>query len=467
MAKAELTSGAAAFLAGIFVASFLSGPFLAGFLILCGLAALAAGAETRPALLSMGAAFLGALYLIFFMNLQSAGRGLAYGEPAELRGVVREVRMSGDTDVIEVSLLPPQGGRLRVISGRDSGLNYGDELYLAGIPEPPSSRLADPVMFFPRFKVTAKDRGNPVQARLLAIRAGFLDRLHLALRPDSAALAGGLTLGAKDGFSAELKEKMRASGTTHLVALSGYNVSILALAVSSALGAWFRRRTTFLLTVLAICLFVVMTGAEASLVRAALMGILALLASQIGRQYDISHAIVCAALLMALWDPRLLYGDLGFQLSFLALLGVAYLSPVLAGLFPGSGRGSWLNWRENLLLTVSAQLAVLPLLLLNFREFSLAAVGANALILGLVPLTMLLVFLTGLAGIVHAYFGTAIGWLAELPLSFELATINVFSALRLPVVLPAGWNWIFPAIYYALLAAGVAWLGKRTRSRHA
>jgi len=215
---------------------------------LAALAALAAGAETRPALLSMGAAFLGALYLIFFMNLQSAGRGLAYGEPAELRGVVREVRMSGDTDVIEVSLLPPQGGRLRVISGRDSGLDYGDELYLAGIPEPPSSRLADPVMFFPRFEVTARDRGNPIQASLLAIRAGFLDRLHLALRPDSAALAGGLTLGAKDGFSTELKEKMRASGTTHLVALSGYNVSILALAVSSALGAWFRRRTTFLLT---------------------------------------------------------------------------------------------------------------------------------------------------------------------------------------------------------------------------
>ena len=104
---------------------------------------------------------------------------------------------------------------------------------------------------------------------------------------------------------------------------------------------------------------------------------------------------------------------------------------------------------------------------MNFREFSLAAVGANALILGLVPLTMLLVFLTGLAGIVHAYFGTAIGWLAELPLSFELATINVFSALRLPVVLPAGWNWIFPAIYYALLAAGVVRLGKRTRSQHA
>ena len=108
---------------------------------------------------------------------------------------------------------------------------------------------------------------------------------------------------------------MSQSGTTHLVALSGYNITVIAIAVSTLLSYFLRRRIVFWLSILTIIAFVLMTGAEASVVRAAIMGGIILLAKQIGRIHSMRNAIVFAALLMVLFNPKILRFDIGFQLS--------------------------------------------------------------------------------------------------------------------------------------------------------
>jgi len=112
-----------------------------------------------------------------------------------------------------------------------------------------------------------------------------------------------------------------------------------------------------------------MAGAEASVVRAAIMGFLVLLAKEAGRMYSFRNAVTFAAAGMAVFDPTILVFDIGFQLSFVSLLGITHLEPALKRFF--GERGSFLGWRENALTTLSAQLAVAPILIQNFGSVRL------------------------------------------------------------------------------------------------
>ena len=112
--------------------------------------------------------------------------------------------------------------------------------------------------------------------------------------------------------------------------------------------------------------------------------------------------------------------DLGFQLSFAALLGIVYLRPAIGNLLRAGARsgdfaanGGLLNWRENALTTVSAQLAVLPILMVNFGTFSPLSFPANVLILGIMPVTMALGFAAAAAGFVSYHLALFFGWIVH------------------------------------------------------
>ena len=144
------------------------------------------------------------------------------------------------------------------------------------------------------------------------------------------------------------------------------------------------------------------------------MGFLALLASQVGRLYSVRNAIVLAAFFMVLVNPRILYFDIGFQLSFLALVGIVYLGPAIQKFFRMKKEEGFLGWRKNFLTTTSAQLGVAPLLIINFNQFSLFALLANILILEVIPPTMFLGFLLGAIGFFSMALATILGWFTNL-----------------------------------------------------
>ncbi|MDD5547388.1 MAG: ComEC/Rec2 family competence protein [Candidatus Pacebacteria bacterium] len=356
----------------------------------------------------------------------------------------------------------PYSGRVKLIAQRYPSFAYGDLVKIKGnIQKPPpesenyyAKEGVLGIVGFPQIELIKSRQGNPVKEALLSFRNKIISIFKQVLPSEKAAFMAGLTIGAREDFSKELTENMKQSGTTHLVALSGYNISIIAIAVMAILGGFLSHQLSFYFATAIIVLFVLMTGAEASVVRAAIMGIIALLSTHAQRIYSLRNAIVIAAFLMILFNPNVLVFDVGFQLSFLALLGIVYLAPVIKNLFKIETPG-FLGWKENLTQTLSAQLFVLPLLISVFGFFSLSSIFANILILGVVPLAMGLGFIMAGLGLISIFLAKMIGLIASIILSYMLFIIDLFSHLSLPIPILTGqvksFGIIFAIGYYAIL----------------
>jgi len=141
------------------------------------------------------------------------------------------------------------------------------------------------------------------------------------------------------------------------------------------------------------------------------------------------NAIVLTAALMLVFDPSLLIFSVGFQLSFAALIGIVYLKPVMEKfLRVNSEKLGFLNWRENLLQTTSAQLATLPIIITTFGTFSYWGILANVLILEFMPLTMFLGFVTSFLGLLSYHLSLLTAIAVDVLLSYEIFIINLFGS---------------------------------------
>jgi len=186
-------------------------------------------------------------------------------------------------------------------------------------------------------------------------------------------------LGDKRRLSEELKEKLNIAGVRHITAISGMHIMILSgvlMYLAMALGLW--RGQAFYFALIILILFIIMVGLPASAVRAGIMVFFYLLAEKVGRPKSGSRAIVFAATCMLIANPLLLKLDVGFQLSFLAVMGITYLMPLLQ---------KFLKFRL-LAMTLSAQVFTLPILIYNFGYVSFAAPITNILIVPLLPFIM-------------------------------------------------------------------------------
>ncbi|MFH0852370.1 MAG: ComEC/Rec2 family competence protein, partial [bacterium] len=307
------------------------------------------------------------------------------------------------------------------------------------------------VISYPEIKVVASGQGSKLKQSLFWLKQRFEGAIEKILPEPQAAFLAGLTLGEKKELSQELTEAFKKTGTTHIVALSGYNISIIAGFFMTIFG-WFmlRRSLRFWLAVVAIIFFTVLTGASASVVRAAIMGILVLVARQEGRMYNVRNALAFAGAVMIFINPKILRFDIGFQLSFGATMGLVWLAPVFEKWFVKLPRA--LGLKEILIATLSAQLAVLPLLLVYFGQLSIVSPAANLVVLVFVPWAMLIGFLAGSAAMIWLALGKIFGWLAWLILTFEIKAIEFFASLPLASV-KISWGWLSVTIYYLVLVA--------------
>ena len=239
--------------------------------------------------------------------------------------------------------------------------------------------------------------------------------------PESA-LMSGLLYGARNSFSSDLNNDFSRTGITHIVAISGYNISIIAtVLLSSLLMIGLNRRRAFWFAVFGIILFVIFTGASASVVRAGIMGIIVLLASQLGRLSRVGNILIFTAAVMLLFNPYVLIWDAGFQLSFLSTIGLVYLSPILNRLFSvGSKHIIIKNIVESFISTISAIVITLPLVLFQFGRLSLVAPLANLLIVWMVPFLMLVGFVALILSFLFFPLGQLFGWIAYLGLKYVI-----------------------------------------------
>ena len=347
------------------------------------------------------------------------------------------------------------GDRVEIIGNLQTPKNFDDFDYQAYL-------IKDniySVMYYPEIKLLGRSQGSKIKSVLFFIKDKFKKSISKSLPEPQAAFLNGLILGEKKAMPEELMDSFSKTGTTHIVALSGYNITIIAWAIMSILTFFLiSRRTSFWLSVLCIFLFTLMVGAGASVVRASIMGILVLLARKEGRLYNIKNALVFAGALMIYLNPKILRFDLSFQLSFLATIGLIYVAPFFEKIF--EKLTNFMGLREILSATLSAQIMVLPLVLFSFGRLSLVAPLANILILPFIPYTMFLGFVAGLVGIFVGIFGKVIAWLVWLFLSYEIWVAEFFAKW------PGAYfgikiNFILMSLFYIIICYVIIYLRKR------
>lgn len=262
--------------------------------------------------------------------------------------------------------------------------------------------------------------GNPLLALLYGLRdkgARVIDTIFPA--PENALLRG-ILLGDESQISPLAREAYSITGTSHIIAISGFNMAVLAGIVAHMFTRRLGAQKGSLLTIITLLLYTILVGAEASVMRAAFMGAFTVIASAIARRGNSLNNLGLSVLLMTLINPHLPW-DVGFQLSAMATLGLALLmTPLRARLTlwmnarvgeEASARFS--NWiGDYLVVTLVAQLSVLPLLLYHFRSFSWVFLIANPLILPVQPLVMILGLVAMTVGLVSLTLGSVLAWIA-------------------------------------------------------
>ena len=456
----SLGSGALFFLFAFTLIKFRV-PFLCLAFFLLGSARLAA-ARPKP-----GPNFLGSYVnqsAVFEVELEEdpvpQGRGLRF------RGRVdRIARLEGDVSGLDGTLLVefrerPEGWTPR----------YGDRVRLSGLLQPPPivkgfdyaaylarqgvyAVLSDPVV-----KSVETRGGNPLMETLYSFRRKALEILKQLFPEPEGALLSGILLGDDSSIPKDLQQAFAQTGTSHIVAISGFNISIVAgvfLALTRRLP---RSLPGWLVAAVGIAIYTVLVGATPSVVRAAVMGGLAIVARQFGRRSHGLTSLFFAGTLMTAANPWTLW-DVGFQLSFAATLGlILYADPLQAGVerllsHIGRERARTLASAagEVFLITTAAQITTIPIMLYQFQSLSLIAFAVNPLILFVQPMLMIAGGAAVLAGMVWLPAGQALAWAGWAPTAYTIRVVEWGARIA------AGWwpvDAISPAwiiVYYATL----------------
>jgi competence protein ComEC len=346
--------------------------------------------------------------------------------------------------------------------------SYGERVSVSGKLEKPENFITDigkefdyvnylkkeSISFttsFARVESLGEGYGSGFKTSILSIKKKFLGSIERSIPAPESALLSGLLLGVKSSLGDKLHQDFVNTGLVHIIVLSGYNVTIIAEALikmlsfaSISAGIYFGS--------LAIIIFAIMTGAGATIVRASIMAILALVARATGRNYEITRALLIAGVIMIIQNPYILVFDISFQLSFLATLGLIYVSPIFQ---------KWFHFlpekfgiREVAGATVGVQVFVLPFILYKMGNLSLIAPITNVLVLPFIPATMLLGFLAGAVSFILPVLGLPFAWATYMLLHGEIWLVETFSRI------PFGSIEImrFPLVLVILFYAVITWL---------
>lgn len=240
----------------------------------------------------------------------------------------------------------------------------------------------------------------------------IIDNIKTLFGEPEASLLLGLVTGYRADFDEDFNKQLSKTGTTHIVAVSGFNVS-LVIGLMIGLAPLVGRRLTLILAVGMAILFCVLTGASPPVVRATLMALVVLLGQQFGRESNPLILLLLSATLMLLADPNTLW-DIGFQLSFCSTAGLVYLLPLFDQLsltIPGM-------IKESLLQTIAAFIATLPITVWYFGQFSLLTFLSNFLVIPAVSISTILGITVVVAGFLSSVLEKLLGYVVYIPLHY-------------------------------------------------
>ncbi|KKW36010.1 hypothetical protein A2852_01100 [Candidatus Adlerbacteria bacterium RIFCSPHIGHO2_01_FULL_54_23] len=426
--------------------------------------------RNKLVLLFLLAATIFVFRIEFFLQSERERSVAPYIGPAVVEGEVAgdpERRASSLHAQIEVSRVNngPAAGRLLSIFPPGAALSYGDRVTVRGKIELPEAfetdtgRVFDYSGYLRAHGVSAlmqnatlvkrEAGGWSVQVALYGLKHSFERAIERALPEPQSSLLQGITLGERRGISEELNRAFVVSGLVHVVVLSGYNISIVALAIFYLFG-FLPRRAGLFAGAFAMILFVLMIGAGATALRALLMGLIGVLAQLLRRPRLALRSLGAAGAAMFLWNPAVFY-DPSFVLSMLATFGLITLAPSVEKIFSFLPEWGVLHARSIAASTVAVQIYILPALLYYIGVLSFAALPANMAALPVVAGAMFGGFITGILGMINGTLAFLPALLTNMLLRWiEFVATTAASFPLSSTVIPAFPMWAAVVIYVPL-----------------
>jgi competence protein ComEC len=377
-------------------------------------------------------------------------------------------------------------GRALLYAARTANCNYGDSVQVTGnLAEPPQfdefnyrGYLANQeifvVMTYLEIEVTEKNTGFSPMGWIYAARNSLAEKLAQILPEPQASLAQGILLGLRGNIPQSLKDDFARTGTSHILAISGQNLSIIA-GILVSIGIWLfgRRHYIYIWLALAIIVFyTVLTGLSAPVVRASIMAGLFLTAELLGRQKSAFTGIAFAAAVMIGISPIILR-DASFQLSFLAMAGLIFMAPFLQNL-TRKAVGVTLGEEntpvkatnivlDSLMVSLASVIAVWPVIAYYFDIVSLVAPLATLLALPVFTGIIMVSAVASLSGLVFLPLAQVIGWVDWLFLTYFLWVVKAFALWPASYFKTSVIDGTFNIVYYAVLIAVILLIANRKK----
>ncbi len=387
------------------------------------------------------------------------------------------------------------GGLVLITKNRYPEYNYLDKIEITGKLKTPADfgdfnyknyLLKDgvySVMDFPKTELISRfassSFGQLGFEKVLFVKQKLRESIRQIYLPPESLVIEGTILGDSSALTQELKDQLNITGLRHIIAVSGTHIIILSsilMYLFLFLGFW--RGQAFYGSIAFIWLYILLTGLPASGIRAGIMATLFLFAQKIGRNAGGERIIVMSCALMLLINPLLLFYDIGFQLSFLAVLGLIYLQkPIneflkfIVSFIKNKINKAKKPQKENEKLdsifnmvsaTLSAQIFTIPIMLYNFGNISFIAPITNILVLPIVEYLMIFGFLSSIIGIFSEFLGFIISIPSYFLIIYFLKILEIFSqAWAMKVFENVHWIWLI--ILYLIIIIFVAWVKKKER----
>lgn len=375
-------------------------------------------------------------------------QGVVIAEPdrrddrTQLRVAAETVTRAGQTYAVD--------GLVLVRVPRHVDVRYGDRVNATGLLITPAEfdtfSYADflgrtgvfSIMRQASVEVVASGEGSPVMLAILDLKGRAAQHIAHSLPEPQAALLTGILLGNENNLAPEVRDAFSRAGASHIIAISGFNMVILSGAVMGLLErARVRPRTAAVIGIAVILLYTIFVGANAAVVRAAVMSSLLVIGAVIRRKTYVPASLAFVAVIMSLHNPTVLW-DVSFQLSFFATLGLAlYVDPLsrhfdhlLARYFPPSLTRTISGFlSEPLIVTIAAQITTLPLIVLYFSRLSLVALPINLLIIPAQALLLILGLIATLIAFIIPALAQILYWYDLLLLSWTTGIVRLLAEL--------------------------------------
>ncbi|OGZ26149.1 MAG: hypothetical protein A2W71_01360 [Candidatus Nealsonbacteria bacterium RIFCSPLOWO2_02_39_8] len=359
-------------------------------------------------------------------------------------------------------------GKILATIPRYPEYKYGDKLRITGKLETPAifedfnykdyleKEGIYSVLYLPTVELLENqaNRGHvfAIFGKILDFKGRLRQGIYQNLPLTQSSVLAAMILGDNSAISDELKQELNFTGSRHIIAISGMHIVIIVnLLMILLLGFGLWRGQAFYIAIIIISVFIFMTGLQPSGIRAGIMGGLLLLGQKVGRKSASFRSIILAAAIMLAINPMLLFHDVGFQLSFLATMGIIYLESSIRDWLKFLPENNFFKLKSIISMTMSAQIFTLPILIYNFGNFSLVSLLVNILILPAVDWIMIFGFIYAGSAAVSSILGWIISFPTWLLINYLLKIVELFSKLNWLAIDFKNIHWFWLVVAYLII----------------